>query len=154
MNLWTVAVTLFFKQHLRRTFLVALLLSMSAANAALFDDDEARRAILDLRQKIELIQQKSAEDLRKVNEENTQLNGQLLQLRRSVLELSGQIENSRDELARVLRVYGEERFARRIADAIVARRAAAPITPHAWDRCRRRIGREALSRKVRSSSTW
>ncbi|CAB4946986.1 unannotated protein [freshwater metagenome] len=38
---------------------------------------------------------------------------------------------SRDELARVLRVYGEERFARRIADAIVARRAAAPITSSA-----------------------
>ena len=114
MNLWTVAVTLFFKQHLRRTFLVALLLSMSAANAALFDDDEARRAILDLRQKIELIQQKSAEDLRKVNEENTQLNGQLLQLRRSLLELSGQIETSRGELARMR--GQDEQFARELTE--------------------------------------
>ena len=33
----------------------------------------------------------------------------------------------RHELVRVLRDYGEERFARRIADAIVARRAEAPI---------------------------
>ena len=32
------------------------------------------------------------------------------------------------ELARVLRDYGEERFARRIADAVVRERAAAPIT--------------------------
>jgi 16S rRNA (cytosine1402-N4)-methyltransferase len=32
------------------------------------------------------------------------------------------------ELARVLRVYGEERFARRIADAVVRERAQAPIT--------------------------
>jgi 16S rRNA (cytosine1402-N4)-methyltransferase len=32
------------------------------------------------------------------------------------------------ELARVLRVYGEERFAHRIADAVVRERAAAPIT--------------------------
>jgi len=32
------------------------------------------------------------------------------------------------ELARVLRVYGEERFARRIADAVVSERARAPIT--------------------------
>ncbi len=32
------------------------------------------------------------------------------------------------ELARVLRTYGEERFARRIADAIVRERAAAPFT--------------------------
>ena len=32
------------------------------------------------------------------------------------------------ELARVLREYGEERFARRIADAVVRERSAAPIT--------------------------
>ena len=32
------------------------------------------------------------------------------------------------ELARVLRVYGEERFARRIADAVVRERSRAPIT--------------------------
>jgi 16S rRNA (cytosine1402-N4)-methyltransferase len=32
------------------------------------------------------------------------------------------------DLARVLRVYGEERFARRIADAIIAERAKDPIT--------------------------
>jgi 16S rRNA (cytosine1402-N4)-methyltransferase len=32
------------------------------------------------------------------------------------------------DLARVLRVYGEERFARRIADAVVRERARAPIT--------------------------
>jgi 16S rRNA (cytosine1402-N4)-methyltransferase len=32
------------------------------------------------------------------------------------------------DLARVLRVYGEERFASRIADAVVRERAAAPIT--------------------------
>jgi 16S rRNA (cytosine1402-N4)-methyltransferase len=35
---------------------------------------------------------------------------------------------SADQLARVLRVYGEEKFARRIADAIVAERARAPLT--------------------------
>jgi 16S rRNA (cytosine1402-N4)-methyltransferase len=34
---------------------------------------------------------------------------------------------SRDQLARVLRDYGEERFAKRIADRIVAARAATPI---------------------------
>ena len=35
---------------------------------------------------------------------------------------------SAEELARVLREYGEERFARRIADAIVRARHAAPVT--------------------------
>ncbi|MEI6375123.1 MAG: 16S rRNA (cytosine(1402)-N(4))-methyltransferase RsmH [Actinomycetes bacterium] len=38
---------------------------------------------------------------------------------------------SRDQLAKVLREYGEERFARRIADAVVARRGHAPITSSA-----------------------
>jgi 16S rRNA (cytosine1402-N4)-methyltransferase len=33
-----------------------------------------------------------------------------------------------DQLARVLRVYGEERFARRIADAVVRERTRAPLT--------------------------
>ncbi len=36
-----------------------------------------------------------------------------------------------DQLARVLRVYGEERFARRIADAIVRERAGGPLTSSA-----------------------
>jgi 16S rRNA (cytosine1402-N4)-methyltransferase len=35
---------------------------------------------------------------------------------------------SADQIARVLRDYGEERFARRIADAVVAERARAPLT--------------------------
>jgi 16S rRNA (cytosine1402-N4)-methyltransferase len=35
---------------------------------------------------------------------------------------------SADQLARVLREYGEERFARRIADAVVAERVRAPLT--------------------------
>jgi 16S rRNA (cytosine1402-N4)-methyltransferase len=35
---------------------------------------------------------------------------------------------SADRLARVLREYGEERYARRIADAVVAERARAPLT--------------------------
>jgi 16S rRNA (cytosine1402-N4)-methyltransferase len=33
-----------------------------------------------------------------------------------------------DRLARVLRDYGEERFARRIAEAVIARRASSPLT--------------------------
>ena len=36
-----------------------------------------------------------------------------------------------DRLARVLRDYGEERFARRIADALVRERDRAPLTSHA-----------------------
>ena len=63
-----------------------------AGHAALFEDDEARRAILELRQKVEtqrLADDKQAADLRAENE----------QLRRSLLELQNQIEGLRGELA-------------------------------------------------------
>ncbi|MBH2019737.1 MAG: tol-pal system protein YbgF [Burkholderiales bacterium] len=63
-----------------------------SANAALFEDDEARRAILDLRQKVDISQQRMTEELRKANEDNTQL-------RRSLLDLSNQIESLRNEMA-------------------------------------------------------
>ena len=62
------------------------------ANAALFEDDEARRAILDLRQKFDLSQQRIAEDLKKANSENAQL-------RRSLLDLSSQIDTLRNDIA-------------------------------------------------------
>lgn len=91
-----------------------MLLSMGAAHAALFEDDEARKVILELRQKVEAMQLRGAEDLRKVNEENVQLNAQLQQLRRSVLDLSNQIENSRGELARMR--GQDEQFARELSE--------------------------------------
>jgi tol-pal system protein YbgF len=60
--------------------------------AALFEDDEARRAILELRQKVEaqrLVGDKQDADRRTENE----------QLRRSLLDLQNQIEGLRGELA-------------------------------------------------------
>jgi tol-pal system protein YbgF len=62
------------------------------ASAALFEDDEARRAILDLRQKVDISQQRLTEDVRKAGDENAQL-------RRSLLDLSNQIEMLRSEMA-------------------------------------------------------
>ncbi|CAN5196086.1 tol-pal system protein YbgF [soil metagenome] len=70
------------------------------ANAALFEDDEARRAILDLRQKVDISQQRVTEELRKANEDNAQF-------RRSLLELSNQIESLRNEMA-ILRGQSEQ----------------------------------------------
>lgn len=64
------------------------------ANAALFEDDEARRAILDLRQKFDVSQQRITEDLRKANDDNGQL-------RRSLLDLSNQIETLRSDIATI-----------------------------------------------------
>ena len=73
----------------------AAALAMPAlSQAALFEDDEARRAILDLRQKVELQRQALEQELRRANDENATL-------RRSVLELQNQIETLRGELARL-----------------------------------------------------
>lgn len=104
----------------------ACLLSFGAARAALFEDDEARRAILDLRQKVDQMQQRNADQLRKLSEDNTQgseqLNGQLGQMRRSIIELSNLIESLRGELAAV-RGQGEQltreasELARELAEA-------------------------------------
>jgi tol-pal system protein YbgF len=98
MNRGMDAVTPSFKQRGRIALLAVMLLSMGAAQAALFGDDEARQAILELRTKVDALQQKSADDLRKANEEHAQVNAQL---RRSILDLSSQIESSRGELARM-----------------------------------------------------
>ncbi len=84
---------------------------LPVAQAALFEDDEARRAILDLRQKADAAQQGTAEELRKLRDENTQLGAQL---RRSLLELSNQIEVLRSDLSRTR--GQEEQLARELAE--------------------------------------
>jgi tol-pal system protein YbgF len=70
---------------------VALLCASLGAQAALFEDDEARRAILDLRQRVEQMRQQAEQ---RQNDENAQL-------RRSLLELQTQIEQMRGELQRM-----------------------------------------------------
>ncbi len=67
------------------------------AHAALFEDDEARRAIIELRQRIDSLQQsnlRANDDLRRSGEDTTQL-------RRSLLDLQTQIESLRVELAKM-----------------------------------------------------
>ena len=58
--------------------LAAASLFTASAHAALFEDEEARRAILDLRQQV----QQQRDELRRANEDNATL-------RRSLLELLG-----------------------------------------------------------------
>lgn len=79
----------------------------TGAQAALFEDDEARRAIIELRQRIEQQRQGLAEDLRRATEENATL-------RRSLLELQSQIEQLRAEVARLR--GSDEQLARDLAD--------------------------------------
>ncbi len=69
----------------------ALLCASVGSQAALFEDDEARKAILDLRQRVEAMRQQTDQRL-------TEDNGQL---RRSLLDLQNQIEQMRGDLARM-----------------------------------------------------
>jgi len=86
--------------HIPQRTLTALALSvltMSASHAALFEDSEARRAIIEMRQRVDGLQQsgqRSAEELRKLGEENSQL-------RRSLLDLQTQIETLRVDQAKL-----------------------------------------------------
>ena len=70
------------------------LLAAGSASAALFEDDEARRAILDLRQRVEQQRQDTQRQLEAGTADNAQL-------RRSVLELQQMIESLRQEIARL-----------------------------------------------------
>ena len=106
----------------------ALLVALAAgvvpvAHAGLFDDDEARKAILDLRQKLEQRAQQieqanerqralQVEQISRlteqINQNNAQSAEQIATLKRSLLDLNSQLELLRDEIAR-LRGDGEQR---------------------------------------------
>lgn len=73
---------------------VALMLGATTSNAALFEDDEARKAILDLRQRVETIRTQAELNQQRLSDETGQL-------RRSLLELQQQIDGVRAELARM-----------------------------------------------------
>lgn len=68
-----------------------------AGHAALFEDDEARRAILEMRQRIDgmqAAQQRTTDEVRRLGEDNAQL-------RRSLLDLQTQIETLRVEQSKM-----------------------------------------------------
>ena len=77
------------------------------AHAGLFDDDEARRAILDLRQKVEATSQAQ-------KTQGTQTADQLNQLKGSLLDLNNQLEAMRAEMARMR--GQQEQLARDVAE--------------------------------------
>jgi tetratricopeptide (TPR) repeat protein len=92
--------------RLKRFAAVMVLAGVGSASAGLFDDEEARRAILDLRQRIESVRQsvesvrqeadqKNAEQARRATEESTLL-------RRGLLDLQNQLQASRAEMAVLL----------------------------------------------------
>ncbi len=90
------------KVHLPRWTRAGLAAALSLAfaassHAALFEDDEARRAILELRQRVDALtqaNQRAGEDLRRSGDDTSQL-------RRSLLDLQAQIETLRTEQAKL-----------------------------------------------------
>jgi tol-pal system protein YbgF len=93
-----------------RSFLVhtsaiaCLVLFSGSASAGLFDDEEARRAILDLRQKVEALKQDKPDKTdidRKLADEVQRASDEAAQLRRSILDLQNQLETTRAEVAKL-----------------------------------------------------
>jgi tol-pal system protein YbgF len=82
-------------------FVAALSWAPLHANAALFEDDEARKAILDIRQRLDSIQGEINAKADKAN--NFDLNNQNEQLRQEIARLRGQIEVLTNELANTQR---------------------------------------------------
>ena len=79
-----------------RQVAVSLLLCMATvtASAALFEDDEARKAILELRQRVEAMRVQAEQGASRAVDENSSL-------RRSALELQNQIEMLRSDVAKL-----------------------------------------------------
>lgn len=82
--------------------LLALALGAAGpARAGLFDDDEARKAILDLRARITAGDEAAKVRINELAALQAQTNEQLQQLRRTLLELNALIESQREEIARM-----------------------------------------------------
>jgi tol-pal system protein YbgF len=90
-------------------FVMVLACAMTpwSAHAALFSDDEARRAILDLRKRVD-------ENNEAARTRQAELVEQINQLRRSLLELNTQIEQLRAEMARMR--GQDEQLAREVSE--------------------------------------
>lgn len=84
-----------------------LCLGATTASAGLFDDEEARKAILDLRQRVDAVRLESEQGVSRASEDRALL-------RRSLLELQNQIETLRSEMA-TLRGLNEQ-LSRDVAD--------------------------------------
>lgn len=110
---------------LKKSSLALLLLVVFGAGnaqAALFGDDEARRAILDLRQRLEqsqtanraLMEQAAQQQTQQIAQLNQQHSQSVAQLRSALLDLQTQIDKLRADLAQSL--GAQERLARDVTE--------------------------------------
>ena len=146
-----------------KLFFFALLFTwLGTASAGLFDDEEARKAILDLRQKVEALRsefdQKLSEEVKRSTDENALL-------RRSLVELQNQLELSRADVLGVRCCPGAHgcrcdsfagaRWTAAEARAAAADRAAMSCAVGAGMRCSIQTKPTSGSRKiVRPPSSW
>mgnify|MGYP001157883810 CR=1 FL=1 len=86
---------------LRSACLAIALVASSAAHAGLFDDEEARKAIVDLRNRIAAVDEQGKARAAESATLNAQLSEQLATTRRSLLDLNNQLEALRAELAKL-----------------------------------------------------
>ena len=100
-----------FKRHALAGLLGGWLLVLGSAQAAIFEDDEARRAILDLRQRLEA----TNNALKAQSEDNAQL-------RRVLVDLQGQLDNVQAELNKSR--GAQEQLARDVSDMQMRQRDA------------------------------
>jgi len=102
--------------------LLLVVLGSGNAQAALFGDDEARRAILDLRQRLEqsqtanraLMEQAAQQQTQQIAQLNQQHSQSVAQLRSALLDLQTQIDKLRADLAQSL--GAQERLARDVTE--------------------------------------
>ena len=100
----------------RQTLVLAAMIGLysGAAQAGIFDDEEARKAILDLRTRIQTNDDSSRAKLGELVQANTALLDQISQLRRSLLDLNAQLEAQRADNAKLR--GGQEQLTRDVAD--------------------------------------
>jgi tol-pal system protein YbgF len=74
---------------------------LGTAHAGLFDDEEARKAIVDARARIAALDEQNKTSAAEAKAANAQLIEQISALRRSLLDLNNQLEGMRSELAKL-----------------------------------------------------
>jgi tol-pal system protein YbgF len=107
----------------------------TASHAAIFDDDEARKAILDLRKQHDQLRTKQEATNAELTKANAALLEQVSQLRRSLLELNSQLEALRGDMAKLRGT--DEQLARDIADVQRKQKDMSQATQGVDDRIKR-----------------
>jgi tol-pal system protein YbgF len=107
-------------------------LALGAAQAGLFDDEEARKAILDLRARIAAADEQSKARDAELSKSNAALLEQIAVLKRSLLDLNAQLEGLRAEVAKMR--GNDEQIARDVAEL---QRRQKDITQGVDDRIRK-----------------